>query len=183
LQSEAGKRRRDGEVTTVPTTDTSDAPAPAKPRRRRFDDSGGGGTGGADPTGAGNIISLQTDIAKLQQQVAAMHALTSVPEDQRISAVKVLQDVIAGKQAELAKAGFTTASTAGLGALQQLSASSTGSLAAMMMSGSAAGGLASRVYVGSMPYEASENDVRALFAQFGQIVKIDMSFEPLTGMW
>jgi hypothetical protein len=32
-----------------------------------------------------------------------------------------------------------------------------------------------------MPYEASEHDMRALFSQFGQIVKIDMSFEPLTG--
>jgi hypothetical protein len=176
LQAEAGKRRRDGDSDAAIET----APAAAKPRRRRFDDAGAASSGGAVATG--NVQSLQADIAKLQQQVASMHAL-AVPEEQKAVAVKALQDVISGKQAELAKA-MAAGNVAAPAAAQNMSQSAAMAAAigaGMLMGAGGSGGLASRIYVGSMPYEASEHDMRALFSQFGQIVKIDMSFEPLTG--
>lgn len=40
---------------------------------------------------------------------------------------------------------------------------------------------ACRVYVGSLHYDLKEEDVRKVFAPFGAIRNINMSFEPATG--
>lgn len=37
-----------------------------------------------------------------------------------------------------------------------------------------------RIYVGSLYYDLTEADVRALFESFGEVVKCEMSIEPLT---
>lgn len=37
-----------------------------------------------------------------------------------------------------------------------------------------------RIYVGSLPYEIKEDEVRALFSSFGNIRSIDLSLEPGT---
>jgi len=38
-----------------------------------------------------------------------------------------------------------------------------------------------RLYIGSLHYEITEAQVRALFSPFGDITKLDMSHDPLTG--
>lgn len=42
-------------------------------------------------------------------------------------------------------------------------------------------GVSARLWVGSLNYDLSEADVRAAFSPFGEIMSVDMSYEPLTG--
>lgn len=178
MDPEAGKRRRDPEGDDA-AGPMAPAPDPVKPRKRRFDTSGGG-TGGSDAaaSGASSVVHLQADIASLQQQVTALFSLAGVPEDQKSSAIGVLQGVISAKQAELTKA----MAASGLGGAGVSAAfTPAGQPLTIVPHAAASAAMGARIYVGAMPYEATELDVRQLFSQFGNILKVDMSFEPTTG--
>jgi len=41
--------------------------------------------------------------------------------------------------------------------------------------------LACRLYVGSLHYDVTESDIRAIFSPFGAIAQVDMSFDANTG--
>lgn len=176
MDPEAGKRRRDQDADDA----AAPAPEPVKPRKRRFDTTGGASGGGEGASGGtSSVVHLQADIASLQQQVTALYSLAGVPEDQRASAIAVLQGVISAKQADLGKAMAASGLSSGAGGA--ISSFAAASPQISIPSSAAAAAQGARIYVGAMPYEATELDVRTLFSQFGNIVKVDMSFEPLTG--
>ena len=145
------KRNRDD------ATETS-----VKPRKRRFD------SGGLSQPNTSSAAHIQADISSLQQQVTALQAMGEE------SAAKLLQDAINSKQVELARA--VSSAPVSISAPQTVVPQF--SIAMPVPANSA---LAARIYVGAMPYDVTEIDVRNLFSQFGAIVKLDMSFEPLTG--
>ena len=169
MESDAGKRRREG---------GDDFPAaavePAKPRKRRFDSGPGPVQSGADLSSM-SVVHLQADIASLQQQLSMLYGAVGVAEDQRAPAIQALQGIIAKKQADLDRVFAASGMVGGAPSAPSQAVPS------IVPAAAAAAAVGARIYVGAMPYEATEFDVRSLFSQFGNIVKVDMSFEPLTG--
>lgn len=170
MESDAGKRRRDG---------GDELPAavvePAKPRKRRFDSGPGPVVQSGADLSSTSVVHLQADIASLQQQLSMLYGAVGIAEDQRAPAIQALQGIIAKKQADLDRVFAASGMVGGA------PSAPSQAVPAIVPAAAAAAAAGARIYVGAMPYEATEFDVRSLFSQFGNIVKVDMSFEPLTG--